>query len=99
MPLTATYLYRSVGSTSMCILDSLVHTLSCIHLSISVSKTAEEGNRIHDRGLDLTASLLAIQLNSSKARAGNELSLSRWCIASLYCLSFIPVCDRFLEGL
>ena len=29
-------------------------------------------------------SALAIELNSSRAIAGKELSLSRWCTASLY---------------
>ena len=32
---------------------------------------------------------LAIELNRSKASAGKELSLSRWCIASLYIYHFL----------
>ena len=36
---------------------------------------------------------LAIELNSSKAIAGKELSLSSWCIASLYVYRFSTVVD------
>ena len=35
----------------------------------------------------------AIELNSSKAVAGKKLSLSSWCIASLYIYHFSPVVD------
>ena len=34
---------------------------------------------------------LAIELNSSKAIAGKELSISSWCIASLYIYHFSTV--------
>ena len=37
--------------------------------------------------------LLAIELYSSKAIAGKELSLSSWCIASLYIYHFSTVID------
>ena len=36
---------------------------------------------------------LAIELTSSKAIAGKELSLSSWCIASLYIYHFSTVVD------
>ena len=36
---------------------------------------------------------LAIELYSSKAIAGKELSLSSWCIASLYIYHFSTVID------
>ena len=38
-------------------------------------------------------SALAIELTSSKAIAGPELSLSSWCIASLYIYHFSTVVD------
>ena len=38
-------------------------------------------------------SALAIELNGSKAIAGKELSLSSWCIASLYIYHFSTVVD------
>ena len=38
-------------------------------------------------------SALAIELNSSKAIAGKELSLSSWSIASLYVYHFSTVFD------
>ena len=38
-------------------------------------------------------SALAIELNSSKAIAGKELSLSGWCIASLYIYRLSAVVD------
>ena len=38
-------------------------------------------------------SALAIELNSSEAIAGKELSLSSWCIASLYIYHFSTVVD------
>ena len=41
-------------------------------------------------------SALAIDLNSSKATAGKELSLSNWCIASLYVYHFSAVVDLVL---
>ena len=40
---------------------------------------------------------LATELNSSKANAGKELSLSRWCIASLYIYHFSSVIDFLSE--
>ena len=42
-------------------------------------------------------SVLAIELNSSKAIAGKELSLSSWCIASLYIYHFSTVFDFSFE--
>ena len=39
------------------------------------------------------SSALANELNSSKDSAGKELSLSRWCIISLYIYSFSSVID------
>ena len=38
--------------------------------------------------LDYKPSALAIEVYSSKAIAGKELSLSSWCIASLYIYHF-----------
>ena len=43
--------------------------------------------------LDYKPSALAIELYNSKAIAGKELSLSRWCIASLYIYHFSTVID------
>ena len=43
--------------------------------------------------LDYKLSALAIELYSSKAIAGKELSLSSWCIASLYFSHFSTVID------
>ena len=43
--------------------------------------------------LDQKASALAIELYSSNAIAGKELSLSSWCIASLYIYHFSTVID------
>ena len=43
--------------------------------------------------LDYKPSVLAIELYSSKAIAGKELSLSSWCIASLYIYHFSTVID------
>ena len=43
--------------------------------------------------LDYKPSALAIELQSSKAIAGKELSLSSWCIASLYIYNFSTVID------
>ena len=39
-------------------------------------------------------SALAIELTSSKAIAGKELSLSSWCISSLYIYHFSTVADK-----
>ena len=41
----------------------------------------------------LQTSALAIELYSSEAIAGKELSLSSWCIASLYIYHFSTVID------
>ena len=41
----------------------------------------------------IKTSALTIELNSSKAIAGKELSLSSWCIASLYVYHFSTVAD------
>ena len=43
--------------------------------------------------LDYKPSALAIELYSSKAIAGKELSLSSWCIGSLYIYHFSTVID------
>ena len=43
--------------------------------------------------LDYKRSALAIELYSSKAIAGKKLSLSSWCIASLYIYHFSTVID------
>ena len=43
--------------------------------------------------MDYKPSALAIELYSSKAIAGKELSLSSWCIASLYIYHFSTVND------
>ena len=43
--------------------------------------------------LDYKPSALAIELYSSKAVAGKELSLYSWCIASLYIYHFSTVTD------
>ena len=43
--------------------------------------------------MDYKPSALAIELYSSKAVAGKELSLSSWCIASLYIYHFSTVID------
>ena len=43
--------------------------------------------------LDYKPSALAIELYSSKAIAGKELSLSSWCIASLYICHFLTEID------
>ena len=49
------------------------------------------------RWWDAKPSALAIELNSSKAIAGKELSLSSWCIASLYIYNFSTVVDLSSE--
>ena len=43
--------------------------------------------------LSYKPSALAIELNSSKAIAGKESSLSSWCITSLYIYHFSAVVD------
>ena len=43
--------------------------------------------------LDYKPGALAIELYSSKAIAGKELSLSSWCIASLYVYHFLTMID------
>ena len=43
--------------------------------------------------MDNKPSTLAIELYSSKAIAGKELSLSSWCNASLYIYNFSTVTD------
>ena len=45
----------------------------------------------------LKPSALAIELNSSKAIAGKDLTLSSWCIASLYIYQFSTVVDFSFE--
>ena len=46
------------------------------------SEDADDGTRTRNP-LDYKPSALAIELHSSKAIAGKELSLSSWCITSL----------------
>ena len=48
--------------------------------------------------LDYKPSALATELYSSKAIAGKELSLSSWCIASLYIYHFSTVIDFSSEN-
>ena len=52
--------------------------------------TDDDGTRTR---LDYKSSALAIELNRSKVIAGKELSLSSWCIASLYIYHFSTVVD------
>ena len=47
--------------------------------------------------MDYQLSDLAIELYSSKAIAGTELSLSSWCTASLYIYHFSTVIDLSSE--
>ena len=47
--------------------------------------------RLDSQSEDYKPSALAIELYSSKAIAGKELSLSSWCIASLYIYHFSTV--------
>ena len=49
--------------------------------------------RVEVATLGYKPSALAIELNSSKAITGKELSLSSWCIASLYIYHFSTVVD------
>ena len=49
--------------------------------------------RLELASLGLQASALAIELYNLKAIAGKELSLSSWCIASLYIYHFSTVID------
>ena len=51
-----------------------------------LTKDADDGDT-NSQPLGYKPSALAIELNSSKAIAGKELSLSSWCIASLYQLT------------
>ena len=59
------------------------------------SEDADDGTRSNSQPLDYKPSALAIELYSSKAIAGKELSLSSWCIVSLYFLLFLN-CDWLL---
>ena len=52
-----------------------------------------DGEDSNSQLLDYKPSALAIELYSSKAIAGKELSLSSWCIASLYIYRFSTVID------
>ena len=52
-----------------------------------------QGLDSYSQPLGYKPSALAIELNSSKAVAGKELSLSGWCIASLYIYHFSTVVD------
>ena len=49
--------------------------------------------RINTQPLEDKPSAVAIELYSSKDIAGKELSLSSWCIASLYIYHFSTVID------
>ena len=57
------------------------------------SEDDNEETRRHSHPLSYKLSALAIELNSSKAIAGKELSLSSWCIASLFTYHFSTVVD------
>ena len=48
---------------------------------------------LNSQPLRYKLSALAIELNSSKAIAGKELSLPSWCIASIYIYHFSAVVD------
>ena len=48
--------------------------------------------------MDFKTSALETELYSSKAIAGKELSLSSWCIASLYIYNFLTVTDFSLRS-
>ena len=52
---------------------------------------------LNSQPLGYKPSAPAIELNSSKAIAGKELSLSSWCIASLYIYHFSTVVDLSSE--
>ena len=52
-----------------------------------------KGDQRTHKPLDYKASALGIDPYSSKAIAGKELSLSSWCIASLYVYHFSTVID------
>ena len=56
------------------------------------SEDADDGT-MNSQPLGCKPSALAIELYSSKAIAGKELSLSSWCIASLYVHHFSTVID------
>ena len=56
------------------------------------SENAGDGTRTRNPSV-INPSALAIELNSSMAIAGKELSLSSWCIASLYVYRFSTVVD------
>ena len=57
------------------------------------SEDVDDGTRPHSPSVITTSSALTIELNSSKAIAGKELSLSSWCNASLYVHHFSTVVD------
>ena len=48
---------------------------------------------MNSKPLDKRSNAPSIELNSSKAGAGKELSLSSWCIASLCIYHFTTVVD------
>ena len=52
---------------------------------------------LNSQPLSYKPSALAIELHSSKGIAGKELSLSSWCIASLYVYHFSYVVDFLSE--
>ena len=57
------------------------------------SEDANDGTRTGNPSVINQVFLLAIELNSSKAIAGKELSLSSWYILSLYIYHFSVVVD------
>ena len=52
-----------------------------------------DGETLTHKPLGYKPSALAIELNSSVAISGKELSLSSWCIALLYIYHFSTVVD------
>ena len=61
------------------------------------SEDADDGTRICNPSVS-KPSALAIELDSSKAIAGKELSLSSWCIVSLCIYHFSIVVDFSSEN-
>ena len=57
------------------------------------SEDADGETRTHNPSILHKPSALAIEVYSSKSIVGKELSLSRWCIASLYIYHFSTVAD------
>ena len=57
------------------------------------SENADDGTRTRNLSIGYKPSALTIKLDSSIAIVGKELSLSSWCIASLYIYHFSTVVD------